>query len=74
MHADQQAARVRRLVALLDSKTGEVSKPRPRAVGARQMALLELETLVRPHTVGSYVRLHGRRWERWWRACASLAT
>ena len=47
VHADQEAARVRRLVALLDPKTGEVSKQRPRAVGTRQMALVELETIVR---------------------------
>lgn len=39
----KEAARVARIVSLLDSKTGKVTKKAPRCLGAKQSAVIEVK-------------------------------
>lgn len=47
VHAAQEAGQISRLVSVLHSKTGEVAKARPRALGKGQTAVVEV-SLARP--------------------------
>ena len=40
----KEAARVARIVSLLDSKTGKVTKKAPRCLSAKQSAVIEVKT------------------------------
>lgn len=45
----KEAARVARIVSLLDSKTGKVTKKAPRCLSAKQSAVLEVKTNFTKH-------------------------
>ena len=53
VHAAHEAGHVSRLIALLDAKTGEVRRARPRALARGATALVEVE-LARPLCLETY--------------------